>query len=343
MTMKKQPVKPEFTLKMFEVLGGVWLAGCVKTAAELNIADHLADGSKTISSLAKETHSNEKALYRIMRALSSVGIFEESENQTFALNDFGAALQTDVPGTAKNFVLTIMNEHFPAYGELTYGVQTGKIPFDHIHGLPLWDYYKQYPEIGENFGKGMTGMSGTELKGIMENYDFSPYKKIVDIGGGNGVMMYAILNVAPGSSGIIFDEENVIQKTTELIPQDLKERCSVAIGSFFEKVPEGADLYTMKWIIHDWSDDECVQILKVCYEAMPKGAKLLIIDAVIPDDSLNQPHIAKLLDIVMLACLTGRERTLSEFKVLLEKSGLQFNRLVQIGTEAKSIIECEKI
>lgn len=341
--MKKQPVKPEFTLKMFEVLGGVWLAGCVKTAAELNIADYLAEGPKTIPSLARETQSNEKALYRVMRALSSVGIFEELEGQIFALNDFGAALQTDVPGTAKNFVLTIMNEHFPTYGELTYGVQTGKIPFDYIHGMPLWDYYKQYPEIGENFGKGMTGMSGIELKGIMENYDFNPYKKIVDIGGGNGVMMYTILNESPGSLGIIFDEEIVIEKTKELIPLDLKERCSVAIGSFFEKVPEGADLYTMKWIIHDWSDDECVQILKVCYDAMPEGAKLLIIDAVIPDHSLNRPHIAKLLDIVMLACLTGRERTLSEFRVLLEKSGLQFNRLIQIGTEAKSIIECEKI
>ncbi|WP_250255747.1 methyltransferase [Chryseobacterium sp. Marseille-Q3244] len=341
--MKKQPVKPEFTLKMFQVLGGVWIAGCVKTAAELNIADHLAAGPKTISSLAKEIQSNEKALYRIMRALSSVGIFEESENQIFALNDFGAALQTDVPGTAKNFVLTIMKEHFPAYGELTYAVQTGEIPFDHIHRMPLWAYYKKYPEIGENFGKGMTGMSGTELKGIMENYDFSPYKKLVDIGGGNGVMMYTILDAAPDSSGIIFDEENVIGKTVELIPENLKRRCSVAIGSFFEKVPEGADLYTMKWIIHDWNDEECIQILKVCYDAMPKGAKLLIIDAVIPDDSLNQPHIAKLLDIVMLACLTGRERTLSEFKVLLEKSGLQFSRLVQIGTEAKSIIECEKI
>lgn len=341
--MKKQPIKPESTFKMFEILGGLWLTGCVKTAAELNIADLLAGGPKTVSLLAEETQSHETQLYRIMRALSSAGIFEESENRTFALNDLGAALQTDVPGTAKNFILTIMSEHFPAYGDLTYAVQTGKIPFDHIHGKDLWGFYKEYPEIGENFGKGMTGMSGMELKGIIENYDFTPYKKMVDIGGGNGVMIHTILDNTPNSAGIIFDEANVIEKTVQMIPDRLKERCSVAVGSFFDNIPEGADLYMMKWIIHDWSDDECVQILKNCYNAMPKGAKLLIIDAVIPDNSYNQPHMAKLLDIVMMACLTGRERSLQEFKMIIEKAGLHFNRLIHIGTEAKSIVECEKI
>ncbi len=343
MIMEKQSIKPEFTFKMFEMLGGLWLTGCIKTAAELSIADWLASGPKTISFLAEQTQSHEGQLYRVMRALCGAGIFEESENKTFILNDFGAALQTDVPGTAKNFVLTIMNEHFPGYGELTYAVQTGKIPFERIHGKDLWGFYKEFPETGENFGKGMTGMSGMELKGIIENYDFKPYKKIVDIGGSNGVMIHTILNNAPQSSGIIFDEANVIEKTITMIPENLNERCSTAIGSFFDEVPQGADLYTMKWILHDWNDDKCVQILKNCYNAMPKGAKLLIIDAVIPDDSLNKPHIAKLLDIVMLACLTGKERTLSEFKMLIEKAGLHFTQIIHIGTDAKSIIECEKI
>lgn len=341
--MEKQPIKTEFTFKMFEILGGLWLTGCIKTAAELNIADLLASGPKTISFLAEKTQSHEAQLYRVMRALCGAGIFEESENRTFALNDFGAALQTDVPGTAKNFVLTIMNEHFSCYGELTYAVRTGKIPFEHIYGKDMWGFYKEFPEMGENFGKGMTGMSGMELKGIIENYDFKPYKKIVDVGGGNGVMIHTILNNAPESSGIIFDEAHVIEKTITMIPENLKGRCSVAIGSFFNEVPQGADLYTMKWILHDWNDEKCIQILKNCYNAMPKGARLLIIDAVIPDDSLNKPHIAKLLDIVMLACLTGKERTLSEFKMIIEKAGLQFNRLIHIGTDAKSIIECEKI
>lgn len=341
--MEKREIKPELTLKMFEVLGGMWVAGCVKTAAELNITDHLAESPQTISSLAIQTGSQEKQLYRVMRALSSVGIFEELENQTFALNDFGATLLTGVPGTVKDFVLANMGEHFPAFGDLTYSVRTGNVPFEHIHGMNLWEYYKKYPELAANFGRGMTGLSNMELEGIIGNYDFRPYQTIVDIGGGNGIMMYAILNSAPGSSGIIFDESHVIEKTLELIPENLTNRCSVATGSFFDKVPAGADLYTMKWIMHDWNDDECIRILKVCCEAMPKGSRLLIIDGVIPDDLQNQPHLAKLLDIVMMACLTGRERTLDEFKQLIQKGGLKFNRLVDIGTQSKSIVECEKM
>lgn len=341
--MKKQLIKPEFTEKMFEMLGGMWITGCIKTAAELNIADHLEAGPQTISSLAKKTDSQEKPLYRIMRALSSVGIFEELENKTFRLNDFGATLLTGVPGTVKDFVIANLSEHFPGFMKLTYCAQTGKVPFEHVHGMNLWEYYKEYPELGANFGRGMTGLSNMELSGIIKTYDFSPYKTVVDVGGGNGIMMYAILNATSGSSGIIFDEEHVIADTIRLMPENMKERCSVATGNFFDKVPAGADLYTMKWIIHDWNDDECIQILKNCCEAMPKGARLLIIDAVIPDDSQNKPHPAKLLDIVMMACITGRERTLSEFKELIEKAGLQCNQLISIGTEAKSIIECEKV
>lgn len=341
--MEKLQIKPELTLKMFQVLGGMWLAGCVKTASELNIADFLAEGTETISSLAIKTHSQEIQLYRIMRALSSAGIFEELENKTFALNDFGATLLTGVPGTVKDFVLANLGEHFPGFMELTYSVQTGKVPFEYVHGTNLWEYYKEHPELAANFGRGMTGLSNMELKGIMETYDFIPFKTIVDIGGGNGVMMFEILNAAPESSGVIFDESHVIEKTSQLIPEKLKNRCTVAVGSFFDKVPDGADLYTMKWIIHDWNDEECIQILKVCHAAMPVGAKLLIIDAVIPDDSRNQPHLAKLLDIVMMACITGRERTLNEFIDLIEKAGLRFNRLISIGTEAKSIVECEKV
>ncbi|MEG0925215.1 methyltransferase [Chryseobacterium sp.] len=340
--MKNQAIKPENTLKMFEILGGMWIACCVKTAAELNIADRLTENPKSISLLAKEVQANEKALYRILRALSSVGIFEEREDNAFVLNDLGATLQSDIHGSVKDFVLANLGEHFPGFMKLTTSVQTGKVPFEDVHGMNLWEYYKKYPELAATFGRGMTGLSNMELEGIIEYYNFKPYKTIADIGGGNGIMMYTILNSAPESSGIIFDEAHVIAETLKSIPENLKNRCTTETGSFFDKVPKGADLYTMKWIIHDWNDGECIQILKLCYDAMPKGARLLIIDAVIPDHSQNEPHLAKLLDIVMMACLTGRERTLSEFKTIVEKAGLKLNCLIHIGTEAKSIIECVK-
>lgn len=341
--MEKSSVKPEFTLKMYEMLSGIWIAGCIKTAAELNIADKISDGPKTIALLAKETQSYETQLYRIMRTLSSVGIFEERDHKIFALNDFGATLQTDIPGTLKNLALANLNECFTVFRELTSGVQTEKVPFEHVHGMTFWEYYKNHPDAGINFGKGMAGLSGVVLENMINAYDFKPYSMIVDIGGGNGTMMFSILNSAPHGSGIIFDEANVLRRAIQCIPANLQNRCSVSSGSFFEKIPGNADLYTMKWILHDWNDDECVQILKNCYTAMHIGARLLIIDAVIPDDSQNQPHIGKLQDIVMMSCLGGKERTLSEFKELIENSGLAFKRLIPLETDLSSIIECEKI
>lgn len=341
--MEKLPQKPELSFKMYELISGYWVACCIHAVSKLDIADKLADGPKTLSELAKETESDEPSLYRLLRAVTSVGIFEENKNGTFQLNDFGSTLLTDVPGSVKPWALANLGEHFPAFGDLTYGVQTGKVPFDHAHGIPVWDYYQQNPDAGVNLAKAMAGMSGAVLKAIIDAYDFTPYKTLVDVGGGNGALMFAVLGAAPGSKGIIFDQPYIADLTSKSIPQDLAERCTTAAGSFFEAViPEGADLYMMKWTIHDWNDDESIQILKNIHHAMPKGAKLLIIDSVIPDDSQNKPHAGKLLDINIMAMTTGKERTLSEFKSLVEKSGLTFKRLILTDTEISSIVECEK-
>lgn len=341
--MGKLPQKPELSFKMYELISGYWVACCVHAVSKLDIADKLAHGPKTLSELAKETESDEPSLYRLLRAVTSVGIFEENKDGTFQLNDFGSTLLTDVPGSVKPWALANLGEHFPAFGDLTYGVQTGKVPFDHAHGIPVWDYYQQNPDAGVNLAKAMAGMSGAVLKAIIDAYDFTPYKTLVDVGGGNGALMFAVLEATPGSKGIIFDQPYIADLTSKAIPEDLAQRCTTAAGSFFEEViPEGADLYMMKWTIHDWNDEESIRILKNIHHAMPKGAKLLIIDSVIPDDSQNKPHAGKLLDINIMAMTTGKERTLSEFKSLVEKSGLTFKRLILTDTEISSIVECEK-
>ncbi|MGI9653340.1 methyltransferase [Chryseobacterium sp. RLHN22] len=341
--MENLPKKPELSFKMYELISGYWVAACIRSVAQLDIADKLLNGAKTLSALAKETDSDEKSLYRLLRAVTSVGIFEEREDGAFELNDFGSTLLTDVPGSVKPWALANLGEHYPAFGELTYGVKTGKVPFEYAHGMPVWDYYKQNPEAGVNLAKAMAGMSGAVLKTIIDTYDFSPYKTLVDIGGGNGAMMFAVLSATPGSTGIVFDEPYVIEQTAQHIPEDLKGRCTVFGGSFFEEVPAGADLYMTKWVIHDWNDDESIKILKNIQKAMPVGGKLLIIDSVIPDNSQNTPHAGKLLDINIMAMTTGKERTLSEFKFLLESAGLTFKNLIQTATEISSIIECEKL
>lgn len=341
--MEKLPQKPELTFKMYELISGYWVASCIRSAVQLDIADKLLSGPKTLSQLAIETECDEKSLYRLLRAITSVGIFNEKEDGAFELNDLGAVLLSDVPGSVKPWALANLGEHYPAFGELTYGVKTGKVPFEHAHGIPVWEYYKQNPEAGMNLAKAMAGMSGAVLKTIIDTYDFSSYKTLVDIGGGNGALMFAVLNASSESTGIIFDEPYVIQQTALLIPEDLKERCTVFGGSFFEEIPAGADLYTTKWVIHDWNDEEAIKILSNIYKAMPAGGRLLIIDSVIPDDSRNTPHAGKLLDINIMAMTTGKERTLNEFKVLIEKAGLTFKRLIQTDTEVSSIVECEKV
>lgn len=338
--MERLIEQPQLTFKMYELISGYWVACCIHVVAQLSLADILLKGPKTLAELAEETQSDTKSLSRLLRAVTSVGIFTEKEDGTFELNDFGATLLTDVPGSVKPWALANMGEHYPAFGALTYGVQTGKVPFEHAHGKPVWEYYKDNPVRGANLAKAMAGMSGAVLKTIIAAYDFNPYKKMVDIGGGNGALMFAVLDATPTSTGIIFDEQYVIDQTKKLIPERLNNRCTTIGGSFFDEVPFGADLYMTKWVIHDWNDDEAIIILKNIQKAMHPDAKLLIIDSVIPDDSRNRPHAGKLLDINILAMTTGQERTLSEFRIIIERAGLKFNRLIETETEISSIIEC---
>jgi len=341
--MKKLPKKPELSFKMYELISGYWIACCIHSVAQLDIAEKLLSGSKSLDELAKETNSDKQSLYRLLRAVTSVGIFEEKNDGTFELNDFGGTLLSDVPGSVKPWALANLGEHYKAFGNLTYGVKTGKVPFDDAYGIPVWEYYKQNPEAGANLAKAMAGMSGAVLKAIIDVYDFKPHKKITDIGGGNGALLFAVLDTAPDSVGIVFDQPYIVEQTVNLIPPDMKHRCMVMGGSFFEELPADQDLYMTKWVIHDWNDEESIRILKNIYKAMPVGSKLLIIDSVIPDDSENKPHAGKLLDINIMAMTTGKERTLSEFKYLVEQSGLTFKKLIQTNTEISSIVECEKV
>lgn len=341
--MEKLPFNPKLSFRMYELISSYWVATCIHTVAKINLADHLLSGPQSLQQLAQAIDCDSQALYRLLRAVTSVGIFTERQDGSFELNDFGATLLTDVPGSVKPWALANLGEHYAAFGDLTYGVKTGKVPFEHAHGLPVWDYYLQHPEAGENLAKAMAGMSGAVLETIIDRYDFTPYQTIVDIGGGNGALMFAVLEAAVHSKGVIFDQPSVVEHTISLIPDNMKQRCTVVGGSFFEEIAAKGDLYIAKWVIHDWNDEESIKILKNIQKAMSVGSKLLLIDSVIPDNSQNQPHAGKLLDINIMALTTGKERTLSEFKILIEKAGLTFKTLILTDTEISSIIECEKV
>jgi hypothetical protein len=318
-----------------------WAICCIYVAARLNLADHLYQHAMTAEELASKTDSHKGSLYRLLRALSEIEVVKENEAKQFELTPLGATLQTDAPGSMKAMIITQLGDHFSAWGNLRYSVKTGKIAFDFMHGMSIWDYYKRTPEDGLNFMKAMTGLTQVLAKDVLDAYDFSQFKTILDIGGGNGALLFAILEKAPGAKGIVFDEDYVVEETENIIrDKGLEDRCSVLAGSFFEKVPPDADSYLMKMILHDWSDEKALKILQLVSDAMKPTSLLLVFEAVIPEG--NVPHPGKLMDINMLTMTGGKERTAKEFADLFYKAGLRLSKIISTPSPVISIIEVMK-
>lgn len=328
-------------VQMMQMITGFWTSCCIYSAAKLNIADHLKDGPQTADQLAETTHSDAGALYRVLRALSSVGVFRENAQGEFELTPLGSTLQSDTPGSMKAMAIAQLGDHFNAWGNLMYSIKTGQISFDNIEGMSVWKYYELHPEEGVNFIKAMSGLTGAVIQHVLPAYDFSTFKTIVDIGGGNGALLTAVLDKAPQASGIVFDEEYVVEETKKLLKQKgYDNRCGTAAGSFFDFIPANADAYLMKLVLHDWNDEQCVQILTHCSNAMKPSSKLLVLDAVIPEG--NEPHPGKFMDINMLAMTGGRERTEKEFAQLFAQAGLTLSRIIPTHSPMFSIIEVIK-
>jgi hypothetical protein len=274
----------------------------------------------------------------LLRALASVGIFNENENKEFSNTPLSETLRSDVPGSMKAMAIAQLGDHYNAWGNLLYAIKTGKTAFDKVEGMSVWKYYETHPEEGINFMKAMTGLTGAAVMNVIPAYDFSSFKTIVDVGGGNGALLMAVLEAAPDAKGIVFDEEYVVEETKKkLAVKGFAERCSTAAGSFFDHIPKNADAYLMKMVLHDWNDEQSLQILNNCSKAMKPGSKLLVIESIIPDG--NTPHLGKFLDINMLAMTGGKERTEKEFGVLFKKAGLKLSGIVHTHSPLFSIIE----
>lgn len=332
---------PPPPVQMMQMITGFWTSCCIYSAAKLNIADHLKDKPQTADQLAETTHSDAPSLYRVLRALSSVGVFKENEQQQFELTPLGNTLQSDVQGSMKEMAIAQLGDHFNAWGNLMYSIKTGHTAFDNIEGMSVWKYYEMHPDEGVNFMKAMSGVTGAVIQHVLPEYDFTNFQTIVDVGGGNGALLKAVLDKAPQARGIVFDEEYVIEETKRLLKQKgYDTRCETAAGSFFDFIPANADAYLMKMVLHDWNDQECLQILSNCNKAMKPGSKLLVLDAVIPEG--NEPHPGKFMDINMLAMTGGRERTAKEFAHLFAQAGLKLSRIIPTHSPMFSIVEVIK-
>jgi hypothetical protein len=313
---------------LMQMLFGYAPARAIGIAAELRIADLLADGAKTADELALKTNSHARSLYRLLRACASVGVFSEDTDKRFNLSPMADFLRSDNPQSLRAFAEMLAHEEqFQTWSGLNYSVQTGLPAFDKVHGMPTFNFYATHPKSGQIFNDAMTSMSLGSSMAVIQAYDFTSIKNLVDIGGGHGFLLASILEKYPTMNGILFDTQAVIDEAKTLLQQHgVAERCQTVGGNFFETAPIGGDAYIMKHIIHDWNDDECEIILKHCRKGITEGGKLLVIEMVVPQG--NEPSLSKLLDLQMLAVLPGCERTEEEYKTLFAKAGFQLTKIV---------------
>lgn len=308
---------------------GHWVARLVHVAAKLGLADLLKGGPRTAEDLAMATGVQALALYRVLRALASVGVFAEIKGRRFKLTPLAATLQTGVPGSMHGWALMINETWFwNAWEELFFGVKTGEVPFLKAHGVSLFEYLEKHPDDLEVFGESMTSLSGTENPTIAAAYKFSGLGTLVDVGGGHGSLLATILKANPKLKGVLFDQPSVVaraEKDQHVTAKGIKKRCRLQSGNFFEAVPKGGDAYIMKSILHDWNDKECVKILANCRAAMKEKGRVLVVDNVVSPG--NDPGWGKLLDIQMLI-IGGRERTKTEFAELFAAARLKLTRVV---------------
>lgn len=306
--------------RAFGVLMGFWSSQTLLAAVKLGVADHLADGPRTAGELAAAMGAHEPSLARLLRALATLEAVTP-EGGRYGLTEFGRALVKGSPGSMRSLVLGVMSEdHRQAWAELPHSVRTGETAFDHVFGMPVFEYYARHPEISADFNDAMTAGSAAVEAAVREAFDFAPFGRIVDVGGGNGGLLAAALESAPKAAGVLFDSPAGVKGAQDLLrARGVSNRCEIVPGDFFESVPRGGDLYMLKWILHDWDDRRAVTILRNCREAAAKGSRLLVIESVLPDGDAPSP--GRLSDLNMLAMTGGRERSASEYRAMLEAAG----------------------
>jgi O-methyltransferase domain len=314
---------------MFMLIMGRWVSHLIYIAAKLELEDLLKDGALTVEELATVAEVQAPALYRVLRALASVGIFAETKGKRFKLTPLAVTLQKAVPGSMRAAALHLSSRYLEdAWAQLLHGVKTGETPFLKAHGVPHFEYLEKHPEDLKVFGESMTGVSSTENPAIAAAYKFSGIRTLVDVGGGNGSLLATILRANPKLRGVLFDLPSVTMRARQdghVTAKGIAERCTLESGDFFEAVPKGGDAYVMKRTLHDWDDERCSKILSNCCAAMSEKGRVLVVESVIPPG--NGPDRGKLIDIQMLV-IGGRERTKQEFAALFKDGGLKLTRVV---------------
>lgn len=299
----------------------------VALAARLGIADRLAEGPRSADELANATKSHPEALYRALRALASIGVFKETKGRLFELTPMSVSLLTARPDSLRAQAIWAGSEIYEAFGDLPYTVTTGENAFRHHYGKSLFEYLAEHPLESDIFNQTMS-TNVKELASVtLDAYDFSWAHTVVDVAGGEGTLLSSVLRAHPTLHGVLFDQPHVIPSAVPVLrAAGVADRCEVVGGNFFERVPPGADLYTLRQVIHDWDDEQAITILRNCAEAMDPQGKVALIET--PIGERHSAAAAAMLDIVMMVMAGGRERTVEEYGHLFAAAGLRLTRVI---------------
>jgi hypothetical protein len=327
------------SIQMMQILWpGAIAVQAIHVAARLALADLVADGPKSIKELAEATHAHEPSVARLLRALTSLGVFAEDATGRFRQTALSDTLRSGHPESIRPFAMMI-GAHFvwAPSGALDQTVRTGQPSFERAYGAPFFEYLAGHSDDANVFNAAMSSSPGY-LAAIVGAYDFSKFERIVDVGGGHGLLLARILFSNPRLCGVLYDLPAVVAGASALRQEPIGERCEIIGGDFFKGVPVGADAYLLKGIIHDWNDEAALTILKGCRRAIQPDGRLLIVEAVLTPST--DPATA-LMDMLMMVLTSGRERTESEFRTLLQEAG--FSMLQVIRSAGVSIIESRPV
>ena len=323
MKMNLAPPPPQ---QMMELITGYWRSQAVGVAARLAIADRLGDGPKTVATLAAETATNEAALFRLLRGLASFGVFEETVPRTFGLTPLAETLRSNVPGSMRDFAMAeTAPGHWLPWGNLDQAVRTGERATPAALGCEIFEWYGTHPVEGAAFSGAMGNLSALAAQEVGRVLPLPEKATVVDVGGAHGTLLAGVLNANPAARGVLTDLPHVIADAPRaLAAMGIAGRAEAVAGDFFQAVPEG-DVYLLKQVLHDWSDEQCVTILRNCARAMKPGGKVAVVEMVVPED--GTPSLAQIMDLNMLVMLPGRERTEAEFNALFQAAGLSAARV----------------
>jgi hypothetical protein len=329
---------PAITIR--RLIDGYQVSQAIHVAATLGIADLLDDGGRTADELAQATATHPPTLYRLLRALASVEILREGSDRRFELAPLGQQLRSDVAGSMAGWAAFIGRPgYWQAWTGLLHSVRTGENAFQHVHGTDVWRYRADRPQESAIFDRAMTALSSRASAALLAAYDFGRFRTVADVGGGNGALLAAILTAHPGLDGILLDQAHVVAAAGALLERaGVASRCRVVGGSFFDAVPEGADAYVLRAVIHDWDDVDAVRILTVVSNALAQHGRVLLVEQIIAPP--NEGRDAKFSDLNMLVGPGGRERTREQFEAVLESAGLQLADVIDAG--GFSVIEAAR-